>query len=235
MAPVTVDVLCDSGGSSTCTEVSLADALSRIAPVLGPQSVVRLYAVSDNVAASGELARFVAGAPAKRTRRALESFAEAQRWDLVDGFQAAAAPLFLPQDRRASPIAEHLVRCVLAGSPSGGVHHIVILTDARQVSGGVHVASSSEALGRLDFECGDLVGLEDFVSRLQAALPPDGLRGVVVHFAYVGLTPVEHDRCAATVERYAAVRDLWVQALTRLGAQVFWSMDAVEGLSEAHS
>jgi hypothetical protein len=46
---------------------------------------------------------------------------------------------------------------------------------------------------------------------------------------------VEHDRCAATVERYAAVRDLWVQALTRLGAQVYWSMDSVEGLSEAHS
>jgi hypothetical protein len=103
------------------------------------------------------------------------------------------------------------------------------------VSGGAHVASSSDALGRLDLECGDLVSVDDFGGRLQSALPPDGLRDIVVHFAYVGLTPVEHNRCAATVERYAAVRDLWMQTLTRLGAQVFWSMDSVNGFSEEHS
>ncbi len=235
-APITVDILCDvGGGSSACSEVSLANALLGIAPVLGPGSVVRLYAVSDNVSASGELARFVAGAPVRKTRRELASFAEAQKYTLLDDFQQAAAPLFRPQDRHASPIAEHLVRCVLAGNPSGGVHHVVILTDARQVSGGRRVVSSSDSLQGIDLECGDLLSVDDFTTRLQAALPPDGLRGVVVHFGYVALTPVDHDRCAATVERYAAVRELWVQTLTRLGAQVFWSMDSVNGFSEEHS
>jgi len=222
---VTVDVLCDSGGgSSGCSEASLRAVLTSIVPTLGPGSVIRLQGMADHVADDRQLATYTITAPVKQTRRAITSHQRQQTEELVTQFLTAASPVFANPDRRASPIAQSIARCVLAGSPSGGVHRIIILTDGRQVS-------KDDGLGHLDFECAHLPSADHFTTALAHFFGPDDLKSVVIHFANVQLEPVANDRCPASVERYAAIRDLWTASLTRLGAHVTWSMAPINSLN----
>jgi len=221
---MTVDIICDfGGGSSGCTADSLRDVLMQTASTLPAGSVLRLHGMADQVFDAKELARSEITAPKKKTRHAIAAHRNRQTKEIVDTFLTAAAPLFTNDDRRASPIAETIARAVLAGNPSGGVHHIIVLTDARQVS------KASPSLGRLDFECGNLPSTDDFAQRL-SHLFGTAPNGIAIHFAYVRLEPVANNRCDATIERYEAIKRLWTESLSRLGADVTWSMTRIETL-----
>ena len=219
---VTLDLVCDyGGGSSGCTSDSLQKALTQIVPTLAPGSVIRLYGMADRVADAKELARYTITAPPKKTRQAIADHRKQLTQSVLDTFTAAAAPLFTNDHRRASPIAESIAFALLAGNPSSGLHRIAVLTDARLVS------QRSPSLGRQDFECGHLPSVPDFSQRL-AHLFGVPLQGVEIDFAYVKLEPVDNNRCDATVERYQAIKTLWTDSLSRLGARVTWSMGAIQ-------
>lgn len=217
-APKTIDVVCDSGGGSgACTADSLRSLLTQLCPSLSPGSVVRLHGMTDAVADVREIARFEITAPAKKTRRAVSGHRSRETAALVDRFVAAARPLFDGR-RRSSPVAETIGRALLAGPVHGSEHEIFVLTDARQVS------ATSPALGKLDYECGNILPAEEFAPRLDKLYGAGALRGVNVHFCFVQLEQVEHQRCEATNERYVELKASWTGALSRLGAKVTWSM-----------
>jgi hypothetical protein len=219
--PTTLDLVVDEGGGSKGAS-KLRASLSKVVPTLAPGSVVRLEPVADTVATSSELSRFVITAPRQRSRRAIAAHRQKETDALIAQFLTAAQPLFKPGVRRASPIAQTIVRAVLAGNESGGVHHIIYIGDARQYSKG-------DALGRIDAECSS-PDPEEFTRRLGTIVHPEDLRGVVIHFAGITLTPVENDRCPATIEQYRALQHLWVTSFTRLGARVTWSMEPLTSL-----
>lgn len=221
--PVTLDlVIDDGGGSDGASAASLRALLSHVVPGLAPGSVVRLHAVADTVATSKELSRFVITASRQRMRHAVDSHRQKETEALISQFLAAAQPIFKPGVRRSSPIAQAIVRAVLAGNESGGVHHILYVGDARQYSRG-------DALGDIDAECSS-PDPDEFTRRLETIVHPDDLHGVVIHFAGISLTPVENDRCPATIEQYRALQHLWVTSFTRLGARVTWSMEPLTSL-----
>jgi hypothetical protein len=136
----------------------------------------------------------------------------------LDAFSRGAAPLFAEPERHASPIAESIARAVLAGSATVGPHHIVVLSDARQVS-------RSPSLGKLDFECGVLPDAETFAEALQLLAPRESWRKTTVHFVNVQVEPVDADRCVSTLERYTAIRNVWLSSLRALDVRATWSLD----------
>ena len=220
--PVTLDIACDSGGSSGCTPPSLDVTLRTLVPLLPSGSVVRLHGITDRLVTSRELSQFVITAPVKTTRRAVQEHTGRQLAAIRTQFLAAAAPLFRQTVRHASPIASAIVRMVQDGNPSGGVQHLVLLTDAREYS-------RDPVLGRLDFECG--LPPPDFGDRLARLFAKDSLRGVHVHFIYAELGPVDGARCRdPDTTAYAALREAWVTGLSRQGAVVTWSMGSLGGL-----
>jgi hypothetical protein len=216
--PVTLDVLCDpGGGSSACTQANLELAFASHAPHLPPKSLVRLYGMTDSIAETKELVRFTTTPPPKTSRRAIQRHQEQQTRDLRTLVQEAARPLFTHQKRRSSPIAENLARVLTAESPQGNRRIVVILSDARQVS-------TSDSLGHLDFECGRLPTTEALTAGLRRLLPDQ--RDVSIQFCFATLEPVDRNRCTASIERYASIKELWTTALTNLGAHVTWTTSA---------
>lgn len=217
--PQTVDVICDfGGGSSGCTSESLTVLLRDVSPSLPAGSVVRLHGMADAVADGRQLTEFGITKSKKRTVKAVAGHRRRQTDAIVRQFVAAAQPLFANGNRRASPIAETIARALLAGSPSNAERHLFVLTDAREVS-------RNASLGKLDFECGQILDAADFAQRLRRLYPPDSLRGVRVHFVHVQLEPVANHRCSATVERYTQLKNTWTCALQAQGATVTWSMN----------
>lgn len=174
--------------------------------------------MADAVADGKQLSEFTITSPRKKTLKAVSAHRQRQTAAIIDQFTSAAGPLFVRDERRRSPIAETIGRALLAGSPAGSERHVYLLTDAREVS-------KNATLGNLDFECGPILDADDFAQRLAQLYPADSLRGVTVHFVHVQLEPVANNRCAATIERYAALKNTWANALHRLGATVTWSMN----------
>jgi len=218
-ASIVADVICDfGGGSGGCTNDSLASLLREITPTLPAGSVVRLHGMADAVADGQQLSEFLITKPKKRTVKAVAGHRRRQTDALIAQFTADARPLLSKADRRASPIAETIARALLAGSPPNAERHLYVLTDAREVS-------RTETLGKLDFECGQILDAADFAQRLRRLYPPDSLRGVRVHFVHVQLEPVANHRCSATVERYTQLKNTWTCALQAQGATVTWSMN----------
>jgi hypothetical protein len=216
--PSTVDVICDfGGGSSGCTASSLEVILREVTPSLPAGSVVRLHGMTDDVARASQLAVFTTTKPKKRTVRAVAGHQRRQTDAVVREFLAAAAPVFTIDDRRASPIAETIARVILVGNRTGGNRAVFVLSDGRQFS------KASPTLGRLDFECGPLPSGEEFGAQLRELLP--STEGIAIHFRFAKLEPVAKNRCAATVERYAALQETWTTALQTVGARVTWSMN----------
>lgn len=218
-APQTVDLICDfGGGSSGCTASSLETVLREVTPLLPAGSVVRLHGMTDDVARASQLALFTTSAPKKRTVRAVAGHRRRQTETIVKEFLAAAAPLFTNDDRRASPIAETIARVILAGNPTSGPREVFVLSDGRQFS------KASPTLGKTDFECAaPLPTGDEFGQRLRKLLP--SAKGIAIHFRFAKLEPVAKNRCAATVERYAALQKTWITALQAVGARVTWSMN----------
>jgi hypothetical protein len=216
--PSTVDVICDfGGGSSGCTASSLETILREVTPSLPAGSVVRLHGMTDDVARASQLAVFTTSAPKKRTVRAVAGHRRRQTEAIVKEFLAAAAPIFTNDDRRASPIAETIARVVLAGNPTSGAREVFVLSDGRQFS------KASPTLGKTDFECAPLPTGDEFGARLRELLP--STKGIAIHFRFAKLEPVAKNRCAATVERYAALQETWTTSLQQVGARVTWSMN----------
>jgi|GEM_PF-2704709 len=221
---VTLDLVCDADVTG-CTAATLRSTVSSLVPGLPPQSVVRLFAVADDIVDSRELYRCATGAR-KPNAQAEQDRRAAEARQITDGVLAAAGPLFAITKRHASPIAQTIHRVLLAGNPSGGVHHLVILTDARQVT---KALAPDDPLGDLDFECGAIP--DDFPDRLARFFPKDSLHGVHVHFANVELSSVDGHRCSdPDTTTYARMRDAWVSGLSRQGAVVTWDMGPIGGL-----
>lgn len=221
---ITVDFACDADVTG-CTEDTLKSTVASEVPTLPPHSEIRLFAVADDIVASRELYRVTTGAR-KPNAQAEEDRRRAETKQITDDVMRAAAPLFVITKRHASPIAQTIHRMLLAGNPSGGVHHLVILTDGRQVSKAV---GPDDPLSDLDFECGAIP--DDFADRLARFFPKDSLRGVHVHFANVELASVDGHRCPdPDTTTYARMRDAWVSGLSRQGAIVTWDMGPIGGL-----
>ncbi|MGK2855973.1 MAG: hypothetical protein ACSLFQ_02075 [Thermoanaerobaculia bacterium] len=218
--PQTIDLICDfGGGSSGCTSDSLTSILREITPGLPAGSVVRLHGMTDDVAEATQLASFTITAPKKRTVRAVAGHKSRQTEAIVTQFLAAAAPVFKNEDRRQSPVAETIARVVMAGNATAGAREITVLSDTRQVS------KRSPALGSLEFECGPILPGDEFAKRLCALFPERGANGITIHFRFAKFEPVANNRCTATVERYAALKNAWTVGLEQLGARVTWSMN----------
>jgi hypothetical protein len=219
-APQTVDFICDfGGGSSGCTSDSLTSILREITPSLPAGSVVRLHGMTDDIAEATQLASFTITAPKKRTVRAVAGHKARQTEAIVTQFLAAATPIFKNDVRRQSPVAETIARVVMAGSSTAGARAIVVLSDARQVS------KHSPALDKIDFECGPILSGDEFAKRLCALFPERGANDITIDFRHVKLEPVANNRCTATVERYAALKNTWTVALEQVGARVTWNMN----------
>lgn len=223
---VTLDIVCDADVVG-CTPSSSRSTVTALLPGLPPKSVVRVFACADDVVASRELYR-VTTAVAKPNPNAERDQRKAETTQITNDVVRVTAPLFVP--RHASPIAQTLHRVVLAGNPSGGTRHVVILTDGRQVSHGMSGRKSDDdPLGDVDFECGDIP--DDFPDRLANLFPKDALHNVHIHFANVDLARVDHARCPdPDTTRYTRMRDVWVRGLSRQGAAVTWDMGPIGGL-----
>lgn len=216
--PKTVDVICDFGGGSGCTEQSLRSILTEVATDLPAGSVVRLHGMADDVARATELATFTATKSAKKTVRAVAGHERRQTEALIGEFATAATPVWEHMDRRRSPIASTIARALLSGNPNSGTRHVYVLTDAREVS-------NTPSLGKLDFECGTILDGDAYAKRLRKLLPEHSAQGVFLHFRHVKLEPVANNRCPATVERYAALQETTTSAWSQVGALVTWSMN----------
>jgi hypothetical protein len=192
---------------------------AQLADELPVGSVVRLQSVTDAISDSRVITSFASARSRRQSRYAVTVHRASEKQAALAALSRAAAPLFAEPDRHASPIAESIARAVLAGSATAGRHHIVVLSDARHVS-------RSPSLGKLDFECGSLPEVETFAAGLQSLAPAELWRATVVHFVNVQVEPVDGGRCASTLERYTAIRHLWLSSLRALDVRVTWSMEA---------
>jgi hypothetical protein len=227
-AGVTIDILCDFDGGGTCTADNLREALDRALPPVAdrPGSVLRLWAMGNELADTTLLASATVPAPNRRKsaqRAAWARFVATTR-SLFLGAYAASADT---RHRRQSPIAESLTRVAWAdGAPE---RYCLVLTDAREYS---------EIGG--DLECGALPTAAAFTRELQRHhfLASQSLRGVSVAFCFVTIGTIDGRRCDSTLERADKLRELWIAALHAAGAaRVLYStaVPHLDGLEVAHA
>jgi hypothetical protein len=210
---VMIDILCDSGAGSTCTTETLNTTLDRelAAAAERPESIVRLWSMGTTVGDTTIVGVAVSPQNTKRgrTSRKLvqDHFVATAKTDLLKAIE----PRLAGAARRRSPIAESIARIVWAAAPPRMPRRFVIITDAREVS----------SFG--DFECGVLPKPGEFVEKLHSdlVLPSGSLNGVAVEFIHVSLGAVDGDRCAFSLSRAAAIRELWKAAITSAGAGTF--------------
>lgn len=210
--PITVDVLCDPSAGSTCAQAELRDVLSGCltSAAVRPGSIVRLWMQGADVTTTrmvGQVASIDTKRTGKRARRHFE-----QRW-IGESTQSliGSAKELLQKRQRRSPIAESITRIALDVPSPAHPRVIIVIGDSLEVS----------TLG--DFECGSLPGTKRFLRDLHRhdVLTADLLHGISVDFCFVDLKPVDHNRCAMTLERAFAVRQLWEAAIRSAGAATF--------------
>jgi hypothetical protein len=210
LPPAAVDVICDASVGSSCVRTTLESVLDaelrRI--IERPGSTVRLWELGSTVGETrliGEQRVPVATKPNARARRAHE-----------DGIAVTAKAYFLKSaesalrgpGKRRSPILEGLTKVALARDPGAAHRRIVVVTDGREYS------------DLADFECGNLPQPAIFVRELQrrSVFTPGALADTSVLFVGMTMDNIHGGRCAASVAREVAVRDLWRAALVGAGA-----------------
>lgn len=181
-----------------------------------PHSTVSLWSFGGDVASTMELARVESPAASNRGDRARAAqqrqWAESSRADLL----RAARVIFAAEPRRSSPIAEGL--SAIALSRAGPDRILLVSTDALQCT-----------RETFDFECKKLPQSSAFLARLKALslLTPGSLTGTRVVFVNTRIGAVGENRCATTIARIAAVRNLWSAAITNAGGTVRFTTDSV--------
>jgi hypothetical protein len=207
---VVVDASDGSPGSLATVQATLDIALPYAAE--RPESELRLWALGLELADTRLLASVRSTAPKRRGERARRT--EAQRF--IDASRAlllqAARPIFEHPATKQSPIAEGIARVAYSRAPAGIHRRIIVITDAREVSGGPL---------RLDFECDShLPDAKTFVATLQrnALLAAHALDNTDVHFAFVALDAVPKRRCPVTLARAQQIELVWRAACGAAGA-----------------
>lgn len=214
--PEQIEVMCDSGHGSTCTQESLAMTMGVILPYVAsrPGSVVRLWSVADDPADSRMIAERQSTAPKRagvKARRAHEKrFIEESRVF----FTTAARPLFEQTQRQSTPLFESLTRVALTTATRR--RQIVLISDLRE-----------ETPRTARTECGPLPKNLDALHE-RGILTPALLKNTTVHLSFVSFERVENDRCPADIGRFAQLQNLWRDALVASGATVHITSEAPE-------
>ena len=205
--PVTVDILCDTSPGAPCTEATLLATIEVVLPQIAqrPGSTLRLWSMGETVADTSVIGSVTSTPPAKTTVQARKAHAERFLTTARSYLQKAAEPLFATHPRR-SPIAETMSKVLL--STSSGTRHLVVITDAREVS------------DLSNFECGQLPKTEQWLKRLHdvRVLSPGSLRDTHVAFIHVEYARIDRERCPVTMQRIAQTNELWRAAFQSAGA-----------------
>jgi len=208
--PNTVDVICDASVGSTCTRETLYTSLGSVLQYAGrrPGSTVRLWVLGMDFANSALVGEQVSTRPARKGPKIYKAHIERWTESVREYFLKAAEPFISHPGNTRSPIAEGISKVAIYGSPGGVPRVILLISDAREVSG----------FG--DFECGTLPTADTFTGKAHQAgvLAPGSLTNARFLFAYVTEGEVQGHRCAFTVARAAKIRRLWEEALRRAGA-----------------
>jgi hypothetical protein len=208
-APVTIDILCDASTGSSCNDDSLAETLHLALGTAAahPGSTVRLWMQGRTI----ETTRVV-GCGVSPTKRVTSRHARAEaeeRWISKEmTFLTADGHAAMQGRIRRSPIAESLGVIALAPVAPHQKHYVVAITDALEVSD----------FG--EFECGRLPRPERFARVLaeHRVLAAHALAQADVKFCHVDLRPIDSERCRASLDRAAEVRDIWTRTLRAAGA-----------------
>lgn len=208
-APVTIDILCDASSGSSCNNDSLAETVHVALGTAAthPGSTVRLWMQGRTI----ETTRIVgcAVSPTKRITSRHARTEAVERWVSKEmTFLTADGHAAMHGRIRRSPIAESLGEIALAPVGAHQKHYIVAITDALEVS----------EFG--EFECGRLPRPERFARVLaeHRVLAAHALAQTDVRFCHVELHPIDSERCRASLDRAAEVRDIWTRTLRAAGA-----------------
>lgn len=205
--PLTVDILCDTSPGAPCSEATLVETIDVVLPLISarPGSTLHIWSIGETVADASVVGTVTSTPSPKTSAQSRKAHGERFLNTSRSYLQKAAEPLFAKHPRR-SPIAETMSKVLL--STSVGDRHVVVITDAREVSD----------LG--NFECGELPTTEQWLKRLHdaRALSPGSLRGTHVSFIHVEHARIDRERCALTMERIALTNDLWRAAFQSAGA-----------------
>jgi len=216
--PMSIVVACDNSLGSTCGQVELAANIESPlqAAVHRPHSRVAAWSFGADVASTHELAHVEspeASTRGDRVRAAQQrQWIESSRADLLRATQV----IFAAQALRSSPIAEGISAISL--SHRGPNLVIVVISDGLQCTRETY-----------DFECKKLPPPSVFLARLKALslLTPGSLKGARVIFANARIAPVGENRCAMSISRVSAVRELWTAAIKNAGGTTTFTTDAV--------
>ncbi len=205
---VSVDIVCDSRGGSTCTGATLGQTCDEVLPKIAdrPASTVTLWGVGETVADTTILASItVPDAPqARRAARETESrFLSTARATLMAALSGRADS----GDSHRTPLAEAITR-VAWSHPTTVRRFVIVISDAREESSFAQM------------ECGELPSAKTFLADLAShhVLAPGTLARTDIQFAFVTVSRIDHDRCGVSLERADAIRSLWLAALKQAGA-----------------
>jgi hypothetical protein len=207
---VVVDASEGSPGSIATVETTVNRALVYAAE--RPGSEVRVWALGLELSDTRLLASVRSAAPKRRGERARK--AEAQRF--MDASKPlllqAVRPIFEHPATKQSPIAEGIARVAYSRAPARIHRKMIVITDAREVSGGPL---------RVDFECDKkLPDAKTFVATLHrnALLTAHTLDNTDVYFAFVALEEIPKRGCPVTLARAQQIELVWRAACAAAGA-----------------
>lgn len=218
LPPVAIVIACDSSSGSTCGQVELASNIDVSLQVASkrPGSSVAVWSFGADVASTHELARVVS--PEASTRGDRAQTAQQRRWVELSRAELlrATRAIFDGPQLRASPIAEGISAISLSRREPNTVY--VVATDALQCT-----------RPTFDFECKKLPTTSAFLARLKSLslLTPGSLKDTRVIFANARIAPVGENRCAMSISRVSAVRELWTAAIKNAGGTTTFTTDAV--------
>ncbi|HYC90559.1 MAG TPA: hypothetical protein VEO54_15185 [Thermoanaerobaculia bacterium] len=210
-----IDIVIDASDGSPACVATVRGTLDIVLPYVAarPGSELRLWALGVELADTRMLAAVTSSAPKRRGERArtleADRFVATSRALLLQ----AVAPIFDHPAKTQSPIAEGISRVAYSRVPTGRRRLLIVITDAREVSG----------IGprRIDFECQRVLpDAQTWVARLHedAILSPGTLAHTDVHFAFVALAAIPKRGCPVTLARARRVEELWRAALMAAGA-----------------
>lgn len=209
-SPIVVDIVCDASRGSSCTAETVRRSLDVVLLHIAqrPGSLVRLWALGTEVSDTALVGEQASTASARRGSKARKVYEERFVATAREYLEKSVEPFLNSPRKNRSPIAEGLSRVAIAGAPPGLGRIVVLISDLREVSG----------FG--DFECGRLPSPSELVSRFQRVqvLARGSLDGVCMFFTFVGVTPVDGNRCAMTLDRARRVEALWRAAAVAAGA-----------------
>lgn len=211
--PITLDVAIDASEGSTGSPETLRETLGRCLPAMSriPGSRLRVWFLGADVATTELIADLTVPTPKRKGERGLRASGERFSREAEAYVMKAAQPLFDRPPRKRSPILEGLGRVSLASAAPGHTHHVIVISDAREVS------------AYFDAECdARLPKAEALIAALQRdqVLTSGRFANASITFAFSSIGPVDRTGCpAVTLTRAVESQTLYRAVLVAAGAR----------------